>query len=70
MKRHIDCDWLIKKQNGFFQCCDIRGAMRGKELSEEEALEKACKFFHCNNDNASRYKHPILVNIKKVSELV
>ena len=37
-------DGKMRKES--FQCCDIRGALKGKELSTEDAHKTACEFIH------------------------
>lgn len=48
-KRHINCGWLMKKKQGFFQCCDARGPLKGKEVGNEEVNKTCCQFFHAKN---------------------
>ena len=44
-KTHKDCSWLFKMGN-FFYCCDVRGKLHGKALTEEDADKEHCEYFH------------------------
>lgn len=46
MKKHIDCDWLIEKEDGVYLCCDTRSPIKGKHLDEDFIQQEACEFFH------------------------
>ena len=46
VKRHIDCDWLLEKEEGVYYCCDTRSPHRGQALTKDDSLKEACPFFH------------------------
>lgn len=45
-RRHLNCAWLYRLADGSYRCNDSRGPKFGKKMTQQEALEKACEFFH------------------------
>lgn len=38
MKKHIDCDCLIRIRDGIYCCCDSRSPKLGKIMDKKEAI--------------------------------
>lgn len=43
MKRHIDCNFLIKLAEDHFQCCDARGEMKNKKMRKKDAKKSSLR---------------------------
>lgn len=54
-KKHIDCDWLIKKGDDVYCCCDPRSNHRSRLLSREEIEQPACPLFHLSNEERHHF---------------
>ena len=47
---HRDCEWIHRDEDGWY-CCDIRGKMFGKCLTEKDLDKRCCEFFHKRRTN-------------------
>jgi hypothetical protein len=50
IKRHLDCDFLLKESKDTYCCCDSRSPWFGKELNQQIVMQEACQFFHLNKE--------------------
>ena len=45
-RSHRSCGFCMKVGPNKYRCCDVRGEMSGKDMTEEESLNACCKFKH------------------------